>query len=118
MIDVILKRFEEPDEVRQMVKGRFEIVHMGGVTIGRATYEPGWRWSEHVGPALGATRCHVEHVGLVLSGTATAAFDDGHVVALHAGELFHIPADPHDSWVIGDEPYVSLHFLGADQYAR
>ena len=47
MIDVILKRFEEPDEVREMVKGRFEIVHIGGVTIGRATYEPGWRWSEH-----------------------------------------------------------------------
>jgi len=118
MIDVILKRFEEPDEVREMVKGRFEIVHIGGVTIGRATYEPGWRWSEHVGPALGATRCHVEHVGLVLSGTATAAFDDGRVIALHTGELFHIPADPHDSWVIGDEPYVSLHFLGADHYAR
>ena len=118
MIDVILKRFEEPDEVRKMVKGRFEIVRIGGVTIGRATYEPGWRWSEHVGPALGATRCHVEHVGLVLSGTATAAFDDGRVIPLHTGELFHIPADPHDSWVIGDEPYVSLHFLGADHYAR
>ncbi len=118
MIDVILKRFEEPDEVRQMVKGRFEIVHIGGLTIGRATYEPGWRWSEHVGPALGATRCHVEHVGLVLSGTATAAFDDGRVIPLHAGALFHIPADPRDSWVIGDEPYVSLHFLGADHYAR
>jgi quercetin dioxygenase-like cupin family protein len=118
MIDVILKRFEEPDEVREMVKGRFEIVHIGGVTIGRAIYEPGWRWSEHVGPALGATRCHVEHVGLVVSGTATAAFDDGRVIPLHAGELFYIPADPHDSWVIGDEPYVSLHFLGADRYAR
>jgi quercetin dioxygenase-like cupin family protein len=118
MIDVILKRFEAPDEVREMVKGRFEIVHIGGLTIGRASYEPGWRWSEHVGPALGATRCYVEHVGLVLAGTATAAFDDGRVFELHAGELFHIPPDPHDSWVIGDEPYVSLHFLGADRYAR
>ena len=71
--DVILKRFESPDEVRDMVKGRFELVRIGGMTIGRATYEPGWRWSEHVGPAVGATRCTVEHVGLVLSGTATAA---------------------------------------------
>ena len=75
--DVILKRFEQPDEVRQLVKGRFELVHIGGLTIGRATYEPGWRWSEHVGPALGQTRCSVEHVGLVVSGTATAAFADG-----------------------------------------
>ncbi len=118
MIDVILRRFEKPDEIREMVKGRFEIVRIGGLTIGRATYEPGWRWSEHVGPALGQSRCHVEHVGLVLAGAATAAFDDGRVFQLHAGELFHIPADPHDSWVVGDDPYVSLHFLGADHYAR
>jgi quercetin dioxygenase-like cupin family protein len=117
-IDVILKRFETPDEVRHMVKGRFELVHIGGLTIGRATYEPGWRWSEHVGPALGAKRCTIEHVGLVLAGTATAAFDDGRVIELRAGELFHIPAVPHDSWVVGDSPYVSLHFLGADRYAK
>src|SRR5439155_11769702 len=53
MLEVILKRFEEPDEVREMVKGRFEIVRIGGLTIGRATYEPCWKWSEHVGPSLG-----------------------------------------------------------------
>jgi quercetin dioxygenase-like cupin family protein len=117
-VDVVLKRFESPDEVRQMVKGRFELVTLGGVTIGRATYEPGWRWSDHVGPGVGANRCSVEHVGLVLSGTATAAFADGRVVELRAGELFYIPPVPHDSWVVGDEPYVSLHFLGAGQYAK
>ena len=117
-VDVVLKRFESPDEVRQMVKGRFELVTLGGVTIGRATYEPGWRWSDHVGPGVGSSRCAVEHVGLVLSGTATAAFDDGRVVVLRAGELFYIPPVPHDSWVVGDEPYVSLHFLGAGQYAK
>jgi quercetin dioxygenase-like cupin family protein len=117
-VDVILKRFESPDEVREMIKGRFELVHLGGLTIGRATYEPGWRWSSHVGPGVGATRCMVEHVGLVLAGTATAAFDDGRVVELRAGELFHIPPVAHDSWVVGDEPYVSLHFLGAAQYAK
>jgi quercetin dioxygenase-like cupin family protein len=116
-ISVVLKRFESPDEVRVMQKGKFQLVHIGGMTIGRATYEPGWKWSEHVGPTVGATRCNVEHVGLVLSGTATVAFDDGRVVELHAGELFHIPPIPHDSWVIGDEPYVSLHFLGAEHYA-
>lgn len=116
--DVILKRFDAPDEVREMPKGRFEVVRLGGVAIGRATYEPGWRWSEHVGPAVGATRCTVEHVGLVLAGTASAAFDDGRVVELSAGQLFHIPPVPHDSWVVGDSPYVSLHFLGADRYAR
>ena len=117
-VEVVLKRFESPDEVRQMVKGRFELVRLGGTTVGRATYEPGWRWSEHVGPVVGASRCSVEHVGLVLSGVATAAFEDGRVVELRPGALFYIPPVPHDSWVVGDEPYVSLHFLGADQYAR
>jgi len=118
VMDVILKRFETPDEIRQMVKGRFELIHIGGMTIGRATYQPGWKWSEHVGPSVGAAHCTVEHVGLVVSGTATAALEDGRVIALRAGELFHIPAIPHDSWVVGHEPYVSLHFLGAEKYAK
>ncbi len=117
-LEVILKRFEAPDEVRRFPRGRFELVHIGGLSIGRATYEPGWKWSEHVGPASGARRCHLEHVGLVLEGRATAAFDDGRVWELGPGTLFHIPAAPHDSWVVGDEPYVSLHFLGAGDYAR
>jgi quercetin dioxygenase-like cupin family protein len=116
--DVILRRFDSPDETRVMEKGRFEIVRIGGVTIGRSTYEPGWKWSEHVGPSVGATRCSVEHVGLVVSGTATAALDDGRVFELRPGELFYIPPIPHDSWVVGDEPYVSLHFFGAEHYAK
>jgi quercetin dioxygenase-like cupin family protein len=117
-VEVILKRFESPDETRVMEKGRFELVRIGGLAIGRATYEPGWRWSQHVGPSVGATRCSVEHVGLVLSGSATAAFDDGTVYELRTGQLFYIPPVPHDSWVVGDEPYVSLHLLGSEHYAR
>ena len=116
--EVVLKRFESPDETRLFEKGRFEIVHLGGLTIGRATYEPGWKWSVHVGPGVGAARCNVEHVGMVISGIATAAFEDGRVIEMKAGDLFHIPPVPHDSWVVGDEPYVSLHFLGADHYAK
>jgi hypothetical protein len=115
---VILKRFETPDEVREFEKGRFELVTLGGMTIGRATYQPGWRWSEHVGRALGATHCTVEHVGMAIKGHATAAMASGTVYDLTAGTIFYIPAEPHDSWVVGDEPYVSLHFLGAGHYAR
>ncbi len=117
-LEVVLRRFEMPDEVRELMLGRFEIVQLGGLTIGRATYQPGWKWSEHVGPGVGASRCTVAHVGLVLAGEATAAMDGGEVHHLKAGTLFHIPAAPHDSWVVGDAPYVSLHFLGAEQYAR
>ncbi len=114
-LDVVLRRFEEPDEIRVFEKGRFEVIHIGGLTIGRATYQPGWRWSEHI--ESDEPLCSVEHVGMVLRGTATAAFEDGRVIELRAGDVFHIPPEPHDSWVVGDEPYVSLHFLGADRYA-
>jgi hypothetical protein len=116
MNDVVLKRFEEPDEVRKFEKGRFEIVRVGGMTIGRATYEPGWKWSEHVRPLAGTELCDVEHVGLVVAGHAVAAMGDGRVVDLTPGTLFYVPPEPHDSWVVGDEPYVSIHFLGADAY--
>ena len=116
--DVILKRFESPDETRVFEKGRLEVVRIGGMTLARATYQPGWKWSEHVGPLTGAARCEVEHVGLVLSGTATVSYEDGRVVELTEGSLFYVPAVPHDSWVVGTRPYVSLHLLGAEKYAR
>src|ERR1700751_3699355 len=82
---VILKRFETPDETISFEKGRFEKITLGGMTIGRAVYEPGWKWSTHIGSK--------------------------------PGDLFYIPGG-HDSWVVGDEPYVSLHFLGAEKYAH
>lgn len=118
MIELILKRFENPDETRIFEKGRFDLVRLGGLTIGRAEYQPGWRWSTHVGPLAGSDLCEVEHVGMVISGRAMAAMRDGRQVELTAGSLFYIPPEPHDSWVIGDEPYVSLHFQGAADYTR
>ncbi len=115
--DFLIKRFEQPDEVRTFEKGKFEIVKIGSMTIGRATYEPGWKWSVHVGAATGATLCEVEHVGMVVSGCAACRMKDGRYYEMRAGDLFYI-GPGHDSWVVGDEPYVSLHFLGAEHYAQ
>lgn len=118
MVDeVVLKQFENPDETLTFEKGRFEIVHVGGMTIGRASYEPGWRWSEHIGKAKGETFCMVEHVGMVVSGKSGLSLQDGTVREMKAGDIFYV-APGHDSWVIGDEPYVSIHLMGAGQYAR
>jgi quercetin dioxygenase-like cupin family protein len=116
MNEVILKRFENPDEVRVFEKGKFELVHIAGMIVGRATYEPGWKWSVHVGNALGKTTCDVEHVGIVVAGCATAAMNDGRVFEMKPGDIFYIEAG-HDSWVVGDEPYVSIHLMGAGDYA-
>ena len=109
-------KLDNPAEVRSFEKGKFKAYEVGPTTLGRATYEPGWKWSEHVGRSKGESSCHVEHVGLVLSGQAVAKVDDGREVVMRAGDFFYIPPG-HDSWVVGDEPYVSLHVLGSEQYA-
>jgi hypothetical protein len=114
--DFLIKRFEQPDEVRTFEKGCFEIVKIGAMTIGRASYEPGWKWSEHVGRTTGAASCEVEHIGLVISGSAGCQMTDGRYYEMKPGDIFYI-GPGHDSWVVGNEPYVSLHFLGADHYA-
>ena len=116
MADLSIARFESPTETRTFEKGRLEVIEVGGMTIGRATYEPGWKWSEHVSPIAGTDTCQVEHVGMVVSGQAAVLMDDGTEIVMKPGDLFHVPPG-HDSWVVGDEPYVSLHFLGADEYA-
>lgn len=116
MTDAVVTRFEKADEVRTFEKGKFELVRIGGMTVGRATYDPGWKWSDHVGKALGKKSCDVEHVGLVVSGRAAVAMDDGRVFEIGPGDLFHI-GPGHDSWVLGKQPYVSLHLMGARLYA-
>ena len=102
--------------MRAFARGRFELVSLAGLELGRATYRPGWRWSVDVGAASGRALCDVEHVGLVLSGRAAVWFPDGGEWVLAPGDLFHV-APGHDSWVLGEEPYVSLHFAGAADYA-
>src|SRR4029450_12804788 len=84
-LETLIRRFDRPDEVRSFSHGRFEVVHIGPLTIGRATYEPGWKWSEHVGPQVNATRCVVEHFGLVVSGAANGGIHEGPIVTLNAG---------------------------------
>jgi quercetin dioxygenase-like cupin family protein len=111
-MDLTLLSFDQPTETRTFEKGHFEVYEVGPMSLGRATYEPGWRWSEHVGEGL----CQVEHVGLVLSGAAAVKMEDGTERVMKAGELFYVPPG-HDSWVVGDEPYVSLHIMGSETYA-
>ena len=117
-LDVIIKQFDSPDEIKVFDKGSYETVTINNMIIGRATYEPGWKWSEHVGPLIGKDFCDVEHVGIVVSGFCTAAFPDGEVTTMKPGDIFFVPSSPHDSWVVGDEPYVSIHFVGADKYTK
>ena len=117
MDDLILKQFDKPDEVRNFEKGKFEIVQMPTMTIGRATYKPGWKWSKDVSHLSGTKFCEVEHLGMVIQGKATAQFEGEVPIVMNVGDIFYVSNKPHDSWVIGEEDYVSIHFLGADKYA-
>jgi len=115
-MDLTLLNLDDPVETRKFAKGRFEVYRVGPMTIGRASYEPGWKWSEHVGAPAGEASCRVEHVGLVVSGRAAVRMDDGTERVMGPGDLFHVPPG-HDSWVVGEEAYVSLHLLGGEDYA-
>jgi len=112
-----VRRFDDPDERQPFEKGVFERLAVGGASLGRARYEPGWRWSTHVGPSVGTASCPVAHVGLVLAGRAAIRMDGGAFVVVGPGDVFAVPPG-HDSWVVGDEPYVSIHLAGAEDYVR
>ena len=89
MNEIILKRFENPDEIRNFEKGKFEIIKLNGMTIGRATYQPGWKWSVDVSPLSGTDFCEVEHLGMVISGQATCAFKDGEVHTMKPSQVIY-----------------------------
>jgi hypothetical protein len=114
-VDLEIQNFDGA-EAREFPRGYFQLCRVAGQTIGRARYEPGWRWSRDVGSSAGAALCEVDHVGVVVAGRAAVRMADGEEFILSAGDAFAIPAG-HDSWVLGDEPYESIHLLGAENYA-
>jgi hypothetical protein len=112
-----LKSFGKPDEVRQFPKGRLELVRVGGSTVGRAIFEPGWRWSTSVQPLAGTRSCEAPHFQYHLSGVLKVVMDDGTELECRAGDVSLLPSG-HDAWVVGDEPAVVIDFQGMLDYAR
>jgi uncharacterized cupin superfamily protein len=112
------KRFDEADETRPFRdKGHVELVSLGDGVVGRATFQPGWKWSDHVKPIAGTPSCQAAHVGYVLSGRQRILMDDGSELDISAGDVVSIPSG-HDGWTIGDEPCVVLDFAGMANYAK
>jgi mannose-6-phosphate isomerase-like protein (cupin superfamily) len=111
------RQFDSPDERRAFAQGHTDVVTMGGVTLGLATFNPGWRWSESIKPVVGTESCQVTHVGYMVSGRMGARMDDGVEMEFRQGDLVFIPAG-HDGWTVGEEPAVFLQILGAADYAK
>lgn len=117
-----LEKFEvksstAPEEVRTFDKGKVELVNIGGAMIGRATFEPGWKWSTCVKSLAKTDSCQAPHFAYHLSGTLMVRMTDGTEKAIKAGDIANIPAG-HDAWVVGNEPVVTIDFQGMVDYAK
>jgi hypothetical protein len=112
-----LKSFKKPDEVRTFPKGRLELVKIGGVTIGRAIFQPGWRWSTSMQPLAKTKSCEAPHFQYHRSGTLKVVMDDGSEIECKAGDVSLLPMG-HDAWVVGNRPAVVVDFQGMIDYAK
>ena len=117
MNKLITKRFEVPDEVRAVPKGKVDVLKLGDVSVIRDTFEPGWRWSESVKPLVKTDSCQVYHLIYVISGRLGNRMDDGSTSELGPGDVGVVPPG-HDGWVVGDEPCVLLDFGGSGTYGK
>lgn len=111
------QNIEDPHETRPFqAHGHMDVVTLGDFTLGKGTYEPGWRWSDDVKPIAGTESCQVLHTGLCLSGRMTVRMDDGSEATIGAGDVVRIEPG-HDAWVVGDEPCVMFD-TGIAAYAK
>ena len=112
-----VRSFSKPDEVRTFPKGKLELLKIGGATIGRATFEPGWKWSTSVQPLVKTKSCEAPHFQYHLSGTIKIVMDDGAQFECGPGDVSLLPMG-HDAWVVGNEPVVVVDFQGMIDYAK
>jgi len=112
-----VKSFNKPDEVRTPPKTKIEVVKVGDSTVMRATFEPGWKWSECIKPIAGTDSCQAPHVNYVISGRMKVVMDDGTEMEMGPGDAADIPPG-HDAWVIGNEPCVAIDFAAGKVYAK
>ena len=112
-----LKSFEKPDEVREFPNGRLELITVGGATVGRAIFEPGWKWSESLQPLMKTKSCEAPHFQYHVSGVLKILMDDGEELECGPGEVSLLPSG-HDAWVVGNEPAVVVDFQGMIDYAK
>jgi uncharacterized cupin superfamily protein len=111
------RNIDKPDETRNFkAHGHMDVVTLGDFTLGRGTFEPGWRWSEDVKPIAGTESCMTHHTGICLSGSMTIRSDDGTETTVGPGDVF-VLAPGHDAWTLGDEPCV-MYDTGVAAYAK
>jgi len=112
-----VKSHDQPDEVRTPSKTRIEVVRLEGFTLGRFSFEPGWRWSQCIKPVVHTDSCQNSHVGFAIAGRLTVVAKDGSTKSIGAGDSYTIPPG-HDAWVEGNEPFICVEVMSAEQFAK
>lgn len=111
------RNLDTPDEIRKFANGEFGVVTLPGTIVGRAVFQPGWRWSNDVKPMAGTESCEAAHTGYIISGQMHVMMDDGAEADFGPGDAFVISAG-HDAWIVSDEPCVALDWSAAADYAK
>jgi len=111
------KTVSKPDEARTFDKGQVDLVTLGGVTFGRATLQPGWKWSTCVKPLVKTRSCQSSHLQYQVSGRLCVVMDDGSKQEFGPGDVALIPPG-HDAWVVGNDPVVAIDISGMANYAK
>ncbi|WP_407652933.1 cupin domain-containing protein [Bdellovibrio svalbardensis] len=111
------KNFGKAEEVRDFPLGKLELVKFGDAVVGRATLQPGWRWSKSVKEFAQTESCEAPHFQYHVSGTLRIKMDDGTEIDCKPGDISLVPPG-HDAWVIGNEPAVIVDFQGMVDYAK
>jgi hypothetical protein len=109
MAGVVHGSFDSPDETRTPEKTKIDIVRLGDTTVGRVTFQPGWKWSECIKPVAGTDSCQARHVGTVASGRLHVVHEDGTEAEAGPGAAYVIEPG-HEAWVVGDDPFVAFEF--------
>ena len=117
MAEMQKKSLSQPDEAREFPLGRLELVSLNGVTFGRATLQPGWRWATSVKPIANTASCEAPHLQYHVSGCLAVRKDDGSEMEFRAGDVSWLPPG-HDAWVVGDEPVVVIDISGMGEFAK
>jgi hypothetical protein len=119
MAGIEMGSFDSPDETRTPDKTKLEVVHVGSTTAGRATFQPGWTWSDCIKPVVGTESCQARHVGTIVSGRLHVVHEDGSEGDAGPGDVYVIEPG-HNAWVLGDDPMVAFEFESttAAEYAK
>ena len=112
-----VKSLNSPEETRDFDRGKLDLVKIGGAMVGRAVFQPGWKWSESLKPIAKTKSCEAPHFQYHVSGTIRVRMDDGSERDLKPGDVSLLPPG-HDAWVVGDEPVVVVDFQGMRDYAK